>query len=193
MCKQLLLGLKQGRGYRCNDCQYPKCALCDNRPEKAVSPNHLEADGSWYCRKHRYPPCSICRVAERPIGYQKSKLKFKEWICSGCETTDKKHPQRAGEEEFQPNSGETTGPSHKVSDKNSQASMVCQLPFCGKSPPEVSFKDRKAQGCNSCEYPVCANCGSQRPMDAKPLYAGLQRRKQQEPLKWYHHLSFPSE
>ena len=185
VCKQFLQGVNGGRGFRCNECQFPKCALCDNRPEKAISPNHLEPDGKWYCRKHRYPPCSICRVAERPLGYQKSKVKFKEWICSTCTTKD--HETPAGTE---PVASLTTNvadsqQSQNVRNKNSRASMKCQLPFCGKSHPDVNFKDRRAQACNSCEYPRCKNCGSQRPMTDQPLYAGLHRTKLTERIEWY--------
>ena len=47
-CRQLLQRERRTHAWRCVDCQYPECKLCDARPEMPVSHNHVEADGSWY-------------------------------------------------------------------------------------------------------------------------------------------------
>ena len=85
-CKQFLLKERRAQTYRCMDCQFPKCAQCDAQPEKPVSPNHLDAKGKWYCRTHRYPPCSVCRITPRPPGWFDANLKFKQWVCATCQT-----------------------------------------------------------------------------------------------------------
>ena len=40
------LSIRRAHVWRCVECQYPKCKLCDARPEMPVSHNHMEADGS---------------------------------------------------------------------------------------------------------------------------------------------------
>ena len=83
-CRQFIQGDRRAHIWRCTDCQFPKCKLCDARPEMPVSHNHVEADGSWYCLMHRYPPCHVCRVTPRPAWAMHSKLKFSDWTCSKC-------------------------------------------------------------------------------------------------------------
>ena len=83
-CRQFLQGERRAHVWKCVECQFPKCKLCDARPEMPVSHNHVEADGSWYCLMHRYPPCHICRVTARPVGAMLSKMKFTDWTCPEC-------------------------------------------------------------------------------------------------------------
>ena len=86
-CRQFIQGERRAHIWRCTDCQFPKCKLCDARPEIPVSHNHVEADGSWYCLQHRYPPCCVCRKTPRPATAMHSKLKFKDWTCAACKTS----------------------------------------------------------------------------------------------------------
>ena len=77
--------IRRAHVWRCVECQYPKCKLCDARPEMPVSHNHMEADGSWYCLMHRYPPCHICRITPRPASTMHgSKRRFADWTCPEC-------------------------------------------------------------------------------------------------------------
>ena len=84
-CRQFLQGERRAHMWRCMDCQFPKCKLCDARPEMAVSANHMESDGSWYCMLHRYPPCRVCRITPRSEGAIKSQIKFRDWVCATCQ------------------------------------------------------------------------------------------------------------
>ena len=85
VCKQYLLGERRA-AKKCFECHFPECAIdgCRERPKVAVSHNHVEKDGKWYCHSHRYPPCCVCKTAIRPASSISSKVKFKEWICSDC-------------------------------------------------------------------------------------------------------------
>ena len=83
-CRQFLQGERRAHIWRCMECQFPKCKLCDDRPDSPVMFNHVEADGSWYCLLHRYPPCCVCRVTPRPESAMVSKMKFKDWTCDAC-------------------------------------------------------------------------------------------------------------
>ena len=88
-CRQFLQGECRAHIWRCMECQFPKCKLCDAGPESPVMFNHLEKDGSWYCLLHRYPPCSVCRITPRPETAMQSKMKFKDWTCEGCRRAQK--------------------------------------------------------------------------------------------------------
>ena len=193
VCKHFLQKQDKTTGYRCNECQFPKCALCDNRPDKAISPNHLEKDGKWYCRKCRYPPCSKCRVTERPPGFQKTKLKFKEWVCADCTSKASQGAtpppvnasgdlQTQNCDDAEQNEEVGRGTEQQRTSKNSQEYKVC--PVCERSPPLIEFRDRKATVCLSCQYPFCAaNCGAQRPRHEKPMYFKVARANIKEE-KW---------
>jgi hypothetical protein len=108
-CKQFLLGDRRSHLYRCTACQYPKCGLCDTRPDLPISPNHLEADGKWYCRFHRYPPCSVCRITARPPGFFNYRFKFKDWVCRTCQEPDGQNPTSTSRQNL--GIAETTAPS----------------------------------------------------------------------------------
>ena len=83
------LTIRRAHVWRCVECQYPKCKLCDARPEMPVSHNHMEADGSWYCLMHRYPPCHICRITPRPASTMHgSKRRFADWTCPECKANE---------------------------------------------------------------------------------------------------------
>ena len=81
-CQQFLLKERRAQTYRCMDCQDPTCAQCDRKPEKPVSPNHLDSKGKWHCNKHRYPPCSVCRITPRPEKLLTQTSRYKEWVCN---------------------------------------------------------------------------------------------------------------
>ena len=74
VCKQWLQG--ERRCYKkCFDCQYPECAItgCNKRPSSAVSHNHVDSEGNWYCHSHRYPPCGVSLlkiVGSRPVALE---------------------------------------------------------------------------------------------------------------------------
>ena len=89
VCKQYLQGERRA-AKKCFECHYPRCAIdgCQERPRVAVSHNHVEKDGKWYCHSHRYPPCSVCRKTPRPASAISGKIKFKDWICDGCQASE---------------------------------------------------------------------------------------------------------
>jgi hypothetical protein len=75
---------------QCPQCSFvmPDDQRCTAKPKVPVGHNHVEPDGSWYCHYHRRPPCSVCRVTERPLSAISGKIKFKDWVCAGCKAND---------------------------------------------------------------------------------------------------------
>ena len=201
VCKQYLQGQKRGTGYRCNACQFPKCALCSNRPDKAISPNHLEPDGSWYCREHRYPPCCKCRVAPRPPGLCKSKHKFKAWTCPSCvQSQDENQPAAKAAESatshgtvpphVQETQSNTPPAPRKIKQYHESGTRICKVVQCHQDKPPDKYQllpnTHRSSVCLDCEYPFCANnCGTQRSMKQGPMYQGKSRTNLQRE-DWYH-------
>ena len=155
-CRQFLQGERRAHIWRCVECQFPKCQMCDARPDSPVMFNHVEPDGSWYCLLHRYPPCCVCRVVARPESAMTSKMKFKDWTCDTC-----KHSQKdltkpsmsttAGEPSVQPPKSRSVTKSDSAKPRNHHE---CQECFTWKPHTQFPKKDsrslRRDQRCEAC-------------------------------------------
>ena len=168
-CRQFLQDERRAHIWRCMACQFPKCKLCDARPESPVMLNHVEADGSWYCLLHRYPPCCVCRVTPRPASAMVSKKKFKDWTCDGCRDVDKEgqssaKPSDAGTGAHAVESGARTSSSAAGTSPTDLGALhpckECQQPL--RSEDFRKYKNRhvsRTGRCKACEFPACASCG----------------------------------
>ena len=177
-CQQFLLKERRAQTYRCMDCQFPTCAQCDLKPDKPVSPNHLDTNGKWHCHKHRYPPCNVCRITPRPEKFLHRKSKYKEWVCSTCQDqtgAPKMKPRRQSSTvEQTPNT--STAQQQPVSAnapvQTQQDRGTCINPLCNNK----HGGDARRDGiCDTCSFPACNNCGRRRKKDEGPLYKGMKK------------------
>ena len=131
--------------------------------------NHVEADGSWYCLLHRYPPCCVCRVTPRPESAMASKMKFKDGPCDPC-----KHLQKEGRtKETTSDAGrsvhtlESEAPSSSLAQGSGTSRQRGEHP-CKECQRKRRTKDFRldawgkipnTERCKECEFPDCHCCG----------------------------------
>ncbi len=82
---------------KCYDCQFPECVVpgCTARPAVPVLPHHLDDEGKWICRSHRFPPCSVCKITTRPPSVNSDK-KFRDWTCEHCQVPKRQQFSASG-------------------------------------------------------------------------------------------------
>ena len=177
-CQQFLLKERRAQTYRCMDCQDPTCAQCDRKPEKPVSPNHLDSKGKWHCNKHRYPPCSVCRITPRPEKLLTQTSRYKEWVCNTCQdktNTAEKIPRKLSstvEQTPKLSASQQQSASASVPVGTQQDRSMCINPLCENK----HGGDARRDGiCESCNFPNCANCGRKRGKEEGPLYKGKKK------------------
>ena len=144
-CRQFLQGERREHTARCQECQYPKCQMCDTRPEEPVNFAALERDGSWYCRFHRYPPCCVCRTTPRDTSACHSKMKFKSWTCVDCwkKPAEERNAARAQND-----------PTGSIPAEHKRCEECKQIvPLTGFAPSKNQNEKRR---CRTCEFPFCA-------------------------------------
>jgi len=161
-CRQFMQCDRRAHIWRCSECQFPKCKLCDARPEVPVSPNHVSEDGSWYCLTHRYPPCHVCRLTPRPPSGMHSKMRFRDWTCGTC----KANLMRCKDWTCATcKANEMLSPPPVARGDGRRKPRTCD--GCGSERALTEFsKEKKAAYdrhkktiCKLCEKPPCAVCG----------------------------------
>ena len=130
--------------WKCYDCQYPACAMCEteNRPIHAIPHNAL-IDGKYYCADHRNPPCTGC--GKQRLG-KNTDQRFKQYTCKECVAS-----------------------SRKSATSEILETQARECEECLKEMPLNSFR-RDSDGvtmkrCKECEHPLCASCGTQHPRE----------------------------
>ena len=187
VCRQVLQGERRSKK-RCYECQYPQCCVvgCTSRPDVAISPNHVDLNGKWYCHDHRYPPCRVCRKP-RPASQIGGKIRFKQWICGTCTEAGTEREELRMVESFldsarEPPKTDATVPEQPCGPPSAKAAHR-QCPLCKGRQPDVHFR-HMAIICYSCEFPKCAACSRQRKEAEGPLH----KQKHKEALvlePWY--------